>query len=79
MQCPSAYIIIQNVQISEDKYNQPQHGEGTFINDHIYRTIMIILNVTFNNNTANRGSAMYITNNSSIKFQKKISRSLQGV
>ena len=66
----------KNVQISEyllfeGNYNQAQHGGGIFISDYTELKFDNTSNVTFSNNTANRGSAMYITNNSSVVFDGK--------
>ena len=57
----------------EGNYNQAQNGGGICASDHATIHFDDTSNVTFSNNTANKGSAVYINNNASVIFEGKCS------
>ena len=65
------YIIDHHVQINGNvhfKGNRAEIGGGIFL-DHTKLTLADDSNVTFSSNTANQGSAVYVTNTANITFQ----------
>ena len=72
------YVRNSTVNISENllfegNYNQAQNGGGIYVSDHVKAHFDNTSNVTFSNNAANKGSAMYINNNASVVFEGKCS------
>ena len=75
-QAVSLYVKNCIVCISEDlcfenNYNKAQNGGGIYVSDHTEIKFDYTSNVIFSNNTAIKGSAVYISNNASIVFEGK--------
>ena len=72
------YVMKSTVNISgnllfEGNYNQAKNGGGICASDHTTVHFDDTSNVTFSNNTANKGSTVYINNHASVIFEGKCS------